>query len=287
MPSRPPSSSGGRSPEYSHMNRKVLSLYGPGTICLLMLLSLNAAAQLTITPTTTLSAETSNNTSTSATFQAQTNGNAGPVNVSKSSLRNLLYPGSTTKIYASVMPWFGSPSHMSIGYTSSDPAQITAQIRDMRSRGIQGAIIPWYGADSYDAAMAVNFMKAAESSGNFEFSLRIEGGAVAGEAQQYGCDVTTEFINDINYIAHTFFGSSAYTRINGRPVLSVFGVESYYVDWNKVRSSVAGNPLFMIRNRSAFSDPEILDLTLCVAVFLGLGRTLAVLGIDQSCAIDL
>jgi alkylhydroperoxidase family enzyme len=38
--------------------------------------------------------------------------------------------------------------------------------------------------------------------------------------------------------------------------------------------------------RAAFSDPEILDLTLCVAVFLGLGRTLAVLGIDQSCAIE-
>jgi len=39
--------------------------------------------------------------------------------------------------------------------------------------------------------------------------------------------------------------------------------------------------------RCSFSDEEILDLTLCIAVYLGLGRTLAVLGIDQSCAIDL
>jgi AhpD family alkylhydroperoxidase len=39
--------------------------------------------------------------------------------------------------------------------------------------------------------------------------------------------------------------------------------------------------------RANFSDPEILDLTLCVAVFLGLGRTLAVLGVDQACAIDI
>jgi alkylhydroperoxidase family enzyme len=38
--------------------------------------------------------------------------------------------------------------------------------------------------------------------------------------------------------------------------------------------------------RAAFADDEILDLTLCVAVFLGLGRTLSVLGIDQSCAIE-
>jgi AhpD family alkylhydroperoxidase len=44
---------------------------------------------------------------------------------------------------------------------------------------------------------------------------------------------------------------------------------------------------FFGRLRAAFSDEEILDLTLCVAVFLGLGRTLAVLGVDQSCAIDI
>jgi AhpD family alkylhydroperoxidase len=44
---------------------------------------------------------------------------------------------------------------------------------------------------------------------------------------------------------------------------------------------------FFAQLRALFSDEEILDLTLCVAVFLGLGRTLAVLGIDQSCAIDI
>ncbi|HZQ33026.1 MAG TPA: carboxymuconolactone decarboxylase family protein [Mycobacterium sp.] len=43
---------------------------------------------------------------------------------------------------------------------------------------------------------------------------------------------------------------------------------------------------FFSRLRALFTDPEILDLTLCVAVFLGLGRSLAVLGVDQSCAID-
>jgi alkylhydroperoxidase family enzyme len=44
---------------------------------------------------------------------------------------------------------------------------------------------------------------------------------------------------------------------------------------------------FFARLRESFSDEEILDLTLCVAVFLGLGRSLTVLGVDQSCAIDL
>jgi alkylhydroperoxidase family enzyme len=40
------------------------------------------------------------------------------------------------------------------------------------------------------------------------------------------------------------------------------------------------------RLREAFADDEILDLTLCLAVYLGLGRTLEVLGVDQSCALD-
>jgi AhpD family alkylhydroperoxidase len=50
---------------------------------------------------------------------------------------------------------------------------------------------------------------------------------------------------------------------------------------------VAMDDAFFVKLRAVFTDPEILDLTLCVAVFLGLGRTLAVLGIDQSCAVDI
>src|SRR5215831_8529685 len=41
------------------------------------------------------------------------------------------------------------------------------------------------------------------------------------------------------------------------------------------------------RLRAAFGDDEILDLTLCCAIFLGLGRTLEVLAVDEACAVDL
>jgi AhpD family alkylhydroperoxidase len=41
------------------------------------------------------------------------------------------------------------------------------------------------------------------------------------------------------------------------------------------------------RLRATFTDAEILDLTLCCAVFVGLGRTLEVLQITESCAIEL
>jgi len=39
---------------------------------------------------------------------------------------------------------------------------------------------------------------------------------------------------------------------------------------------------FMERLQRSFTDPEILDLTICLAAFLGLGRTLNVLGITET-----
>ena len=43
---------------------------------------------------------------------------------------------------------------------------------------------------------------------------------------------------------------------------------------------------FVDRLRESFSDPEILDLTICLSAFLGLGRTLRVLGITQTSLTD-
>jgi alkylhydroperoxidase family enzyme len=39
---------------------------------------------------------------------------------------------------------------------------------------------------------------------------------------------------------------------------------------------------FFARLRESFSDPEILDLTICLSAFLGLGRTLRALGITET-----
>ena len=39
---------------------------------------------------------------------------------------------------------------------------------------------------------------------------------------------------------------------------------------------------FFVRLRECFSDPEILDLTICLSAFLGLGRTLRALGITET-----
>ena len=115
---------------------------------LVVLSSLQALASNPITATTTMAAETGNNTSAAPTFQAQSNGNAAPGNVSKVATNSLLYNGSSTAIYAHFMPWFGVSYHMDVGYNSNDPAEVKAQVTDMLSRGISGVIIDWYGPNN-------------------------------------------------------------------------------------------------------------------------------------------
>jgi alkylhydroperoxidase family enzyme len=65
-----------------------------------------------------------------------------------------------------------------------------------------------------------------------------------------------------------------------REKLAIEYAERFAVDHTNIDDG------FMARLRACFGDGEILDLTLCIAVFMGLGRLLRVLGIDESCPWD-
>src|SRR5512142_2785464 len=100
-----------------------------------------------LTPTTTVAKETQNNTSASGTYS---NPSVGTTigNVSKLPLVQML-PGFHGKIYASVVLFWGSSNHINVGYNAADPAQVDRQIQDIISRGMNGAILDWYGAGSF------------------------------------------------------------------------------------------------------------------------------------------
>ena len=208
-----------------------------------------------IAPTTSLSAETENNTSAAATFQAQSNGNVAPGNASKVATNSLLYNGSTTAVYAHFMPWFGVSYHMNVGYNSADPAQVKAQVTDMLSRGISGVIIDWYGPNAkQENASSLAMMQEAQSrNGAFQFAIMEDAGAIKNCANTAGCDITAALINDLNYITQTFISSPAYIRWNGNPVVFYFGVESYSIDWTRVRANTASNLKFIFQNTGGFT----------------------------------
>ncbi len=208
-----------------------------------------------IKPTTTLAAETANNTSAADNFQTQSNGNLGAANVSKVDTRTLLYPGSTARIYAHFMPWFGQSSHMNVGYSSNDPGQVRRQVDDMLSRGISGAIIDWYGPNkTWNNTTAILLMQeAALRGGQFTFAVTEDKGALKTCAATAGCDVTQQLISDLTYAYNTFEVSPAYLRIAGRPLVFFFDVDNYSITWSTVAANVPGNPLFIFRNSGGFT----------------------------------
>ena len=201
------------------------------------------------TPSTTLQAETGNNTSAANSFARQTNGNLGAGNVSKLSLKSLIANGSNTKMYVTWLGWFGRQDHMSVGYNSDDSAEIHQQVVDMISRGVDGAIAAWYGASntSIDTATQLLEKEAESHSGQFQFAIMEDAGALGAAAIANGCDVTDQLIADLTYIASQYESSPAYMRINGRPVVFFFFVDAYYIDWNRVASSTPGNPLLIFQ----------------------------------------
>jgi len=198
---------------------------------------------------TTLQAETGNNTSAADSFVRQTNGNVGAGNVSKLPLKSLLPGGSNTKMYVTWLGWFGRQDHMNVGYNSGDAAQVHNQVQDMISRGVDGAIAAWYGAGTTSIESATQLLKkeAETHGGQFQFAIMEDTGALGSAAISNGCDVTDQLISDLTYIASEYESSPAYMRFNGRPVVFFFYVDSYYIDWNRVISSIPGNPLLIFQ----------------------------------------
>lgn len=201
-----------------------------------------------------------NNTSAADSFLAQQNGNAGAGNVSKVSIRSALNISASTPVWAHLMVWFGESSHINVGYDSADPNQVHKQLDDMQSRGIQGAIIDWYGTDpshAHEDNAATAVMQDAQGRNGFQFAIMEDaGGGPQLCAQQPGCNVTQQVINDVNYAMNRYGQSPAYIQINGHPAVFFFGLEQYPVDWNKVRAKVQGHPVFIFRNAVAFQAPQ-------------------------------
>ncbi len=228
----------------------------------LVLLSLLAQAQLPVT--TTLTAQTANNTSAADTFAGQTNGNPAAGNVSKLSLHSLLYAGSTTKIYAHVEPWWGSSSHVSIGYSSQDPAQVHRQVQDMVSRGIDGVVVDWYGPGSYEDTGVQMLVNEAQSTPNFSLIIEIDVGAINWHSCYPTCSATTAAVNLFTQLNTEFLSSPAIAKMNGRPMVMEFGMETLtlpsgaasgwnVIDWNAVETQVPGNLAFLHRNLGGYT----------------------------------
>jgi hypothetical protein len=206
-----------------------------------------------VVPTTTLANQKANNTSAANSFAAQSNGNAGAGNISKADIHSLLYPGSTTKIYAHLMLWFGGSNHMNVGYSSADAQQVHRQILDMISRGIDGVIVDWYGPNNTIDQATKLVMTEAEAHPGFTFAIMVDQGAIKWNSCS-GCTPQQALISQMQYVEQTYFPSKAYLRIDGNPVVTNFDIDlAYSIDWNAVSAALSAKPAFLFQNNSGFS----------------------------------
>lgn len=216
-----------------------------------------AFATQPVVPTTTLSAETGNNTSTASTFTGMSNGNVGATNVSKVSIKTLMYPGYSGKMYAHLMGWFGPSNHYNVGYSSNTASQVALQVTDMASRGYDGLILDWYGpSHGIEDQVAQLLATEVPKHPGFSWALIEDAGALSSCANTSGCDVTAKLISDLTYAYNHYEQSASYSKVGGRPVVAFFGVETVSgIDWTRVQAGVPGNPVLIWRNSGGFSKP--------------------------------
>jgi hypothetical protein len=202
---------------------------------------------------TTVNAQTANNTSAANNFASQQNGNLGANNVSKVDVHSLLYSGAKTKVLAQLLLWFGQSDHINVDYNSNDAAQVKRQIEDMISRGIDGVIIDWYGANNTIDQAAQLVMHEAESHPGFSFSIMIDAGAIAANSCN-GCSPQQVLVNLLQYAEKTYFPSSAYLNIGGQPVVTNFNVDARYaVDWQQANAQLQTPPRFLFQDQGGFT----------------------------------
>src|SRR5260370_18885472 len=91
--------------------------------------------------------------------------------------------------------------------------------------------------------------REAEAHPGFEFAIMEDSGALFNAAVRNGCAVTSQLISDLHFINSQFVPSPAYMHLNGRPVIFFFGVNQFFIDWQRVLASLPAGELLLFRGQ--------------------------------------
>lgn len=126
-------------------------------------------------------------------------------------------------------------------YDSSDPDALECQVLLMKFAGIDGAMIDWYGIeDVYDYAIihknTLKMISALKKAG-LKFAITYEDQTLPNliKYKKVEEDNAVEHgVSVVNWVAKNWFKDPAYVRLNGKPVLNVFGPQFFKPDQWKV-----------------------------------------------------
>jgi len=136
-------------------------------------------------------------------------------------------------------------------YDSSDPGVIATQVALMKAAGIDGAIIDWNGPEGFaDYEMihrnTVLLIAELKKSG-LKFAVCVEdnpGHRFMKERKLSRAQATAKVAASFAWAETHWLTDPDYVRLDGRPVLMIFGPQ--YLDeaeWKTIRSDLKSNPL--------------------------------------------
>ena len=143
--------------------------------------------------------------------------------------------GKSPETLALYEGWFGSPKHISAGYSSHDPAVIRRQIQEAKAIGISAFVVDWFGDRDPFIDQSYALMQPIAAKSDFHVAMMYE-----EPSEDEGA--TDEVIADLTMFYGTYLsqkspGHEAYLTYEGRPMIFVFR-NSGHTDWNKVREVV-------------------------------------------------
>src|SRR5215469_6578359 len=153
--------------------------------------------------------------------------------------------GTTPQVIALYEAWFGHPSHMNVGYSSQDPAEIASQIQRAKAQGISAFVVDWYGDREPFIEKSYSVIQNTTAKRKFQVAMMYD-------ETDHDDGATDEAIADFTVFHDTYLspkspGHEAYLTYQGRPVIFIFP-KGGHTDWNKVREKVNqwATPPFLI-----------------------------------------
>lgn len=137
-------------------------------------------------------------------------------------------------------------------YDSGDPGVLECQVLQMKLAGIDGVILDWYGPDDYlDYGLIhrnSNEMVSALKKAGLRFAVcyedqtvpRLISGKVvdAAQAVEHGTKV-------MRWLTDHWLNDPAYVKVEGRPLLLVFGPQFYTEEqWKQILAGLPNPPMF-------------------------------------------
>jgi hypothetical protein len=144
--------------------------------------------------------------------------------------------GSSPELIALYEAWFGHPKHISVGYSSHDPAVIESQIRHAQTMGISAFVVDWYGDREPFIDRSYELMQTIAEKNKFKVAMMYdETDEDDGATDEAIADFT--MFHDA-YLSPKAKGHQAYLTYDGRPLIFIFP-KGRHTDWNKVRALVS------------------------------------------------